>query len=487
MSGPVVGNNILSLITTGMYNDPLSIYREYLQNAADAMSNINATKESRVEIDIDTANLRIRIRDNGPGLTRQAAIRALLPVSQSQKQYGTDRGFRGIGRLSGLAFADTVAFNTRTWSDKSVTRIVWDSTRLCNAINENKDIESVIRDCVEIETLSGAEYPAHFFEVEINNVVRHVAGLILNKRIVQDYISEVCPIPIASEFPFASKVENTLDEDKSSLTLNIFLNGEDAPIKRPYGQMISFSEDRKAHFTEFEQIFIPSVDSNENAAVGWIAHSSYLGAIPKSVRVRGIRARVGNMQIGDDTVFDHLFPEERFNRWCVGELHVLDRRIIPNGRRDYFEPSPHIRNLENQMGAIVRKVVMKCRKASSERNKTRKFQTFLQQIEDTYDLVISGYLSTDQIKEIINQTRERIQNIRENIIRSSDHESGNLKTLEELEEKFIDFHPPMINPQVGCISKTEVSTYLKVFKTLIEVSESPTFAKKMIETLLERA
>ena len=48
---------------------------------------------------------------------------------------------------------------------------------------------------------------------------------------------------------------------------------------------------------------IPNVDGNGEAVLGWIAHSSYLGAIPREQRVRGIRARAGNIQIGGDAVF----------------------------------------------------------------------------------------------------------------------------------------------------------------------------------------
>ena len=85
---------------------------------------------------------------------------------------------------------------------------------------------------------------------------------------------------------------------------------------------------------------IPSIDGSGEAAVGWVAHSSYLGRSQKELRVRGIRARVGNIQIGGEGVFDDLFTEERFNRWCVGELHILDSRIIPNARRDYSSLDP---------------------------------------------------------------------------------------------------------------------------------------------------
>ena len=35
--------------------------------------------------------------------------------------------------------------------------------------------------------------------------------------------------------------------------------------------------------------------------------------IPKRLGIRGIRARMGNIQIGDEAIFDHLFPEERVN------------------------------------------------------------------------------------------------------------------------------------------------------------------------------
>ena len=118
--------------------------------------------------------------------------------------------------------------------------------------------------------------------------------------------------------------------------MEVVLEGDPDPVERPYGESIRLSANKEAEFTEFHVVRIPSVDRNGEAAVGWIAHSPYLGAIPKEQRIRGIRVRVGNIQIGGESVFDDLFAEERFNRWCVGELHILDSRIVPNARRDYF-------------------------------------------------------------------------------------------------------------------------------------------------------
>ena len=142
-----------------------------------------------------------------------------------------------------------------------------------------------------------------------------------------------------------------------------------ARLQWQYSSVIALTGDKEDHFREFEEVRVPSIDSQQDAAIGWIAHSSYLGAIPKANRIRGIRARLGNIQIGDERVFEHLFEEERFNLWCVGEMHILDERIVPNGRRDYFEQNPHLRNLENHLSPIFRQIAARCRAASSNRNR----------------------------------------------------------------------------------------------------------------------
>ena len=72
-------------------------------------------------------------------------------------------------------------------------------------------------------------------------------------------------------------------------------------------------------------------------AVGFLLHHSYLGAIHKNTKLSGLRARVGNIQIGENTLFLDQYQEVRFNSWTIGELHILSPKLIPNGRRDDFE------------------------------------------------------------------------------------------------------------------------------------------------------
>ena len=483
----LIGGDILGLITIGMYDNPLAIYREYIQNSADAVSATEDTRNGRVEIDIDPSRLHVRIRDNGPGLSHEEAVRALLPIARSQKRRETDRGFRGIGRLSGLAFAESVEFLTRTEGKQPVTRIVWDGPKLHNSINKGGQTGRTIQECVSVETLSGPKYPAHFFEVNICGVGRHAAGLILNREAVRTYISEVCPVPMAPKFPFVSEVEDLFEENESPLALEIILNGESTPVTRRYGKMIRFSKDRKDSFTEFEKIDISSVDGDRSAAIGWVAHSSYLGMIPKEIGVRGIRARVGNIQIGDETIFDRLFPEERFNRWCVGELHIVDSRVVPNGRRDYFEPGPHIRNLENQIGTIARRIATRCRTASATRNKEHKFHSALHQLEDAYDLAVSGYLSPEDAKDLVRQALNHIPRIQENVDSMNSHSRQNLKELNALQSKLGNFRAQHDHSLLGGVEASEVATYRKIFQALVEASQSPRVAKELIEAVLSHA
>ena len=191
---------------------------------------------------------------------------------------------------------------TRARSDQPVTRIVWNGPALRARIAETGETDSAIRESVSVDTLSaGPECPAHFFEVEISNVARHAAGLMLNQEAVRAYIGEVCPVPIAPTFPFSSRIETLLKEDAPPLGLELFLDDNPAPVKRRFAETIQFSADRKDSFTDLQEIHVPSVDGNASAAIGWIAHSSYLGAIPREAGIRGVRARSGNIQIGDET------------------------------------------------------------------------------------------------------------------------------------------------------------------------------------------
>ena len=249
------------------------------------------------------------------------------------------------------------------------------------------------------------------------------------------YIGEVCPVPLGPAHPFAKEIEDVFAEYDPPFSLRVTIADDPVPVTRPHGPTIDFSNGKSDPFTALEPVRIPSLNGGNAAAVGWVMHSSYLGAIPKRLGIRGIRARMGNIQIGDEAIFDHLFPEERFNRWCVGEIHVLDSELVPNARRDYFEPGPHVRHLENHLAAVCRKIADRCRKESKKRNRTRKLQSLLADIDDTCELAGSGYLPAQDATKLIADAAKRVRRARTAIVKSGEAEHGNLGILDTAEAR----------------------------------------------------
>jgi len=99
----VIGKDVLELLSSAMYVDPMSVYREYVQNAADA---IDAARTERllgpddvgtITIDIEPASRTVTIRDNGTGIGRREFPRRMTALGGSVKRGAKARGFRGAG------------------------------------------------------------------------------------------------------------------------------------------------------------------------------------------------------------------------------------------------------------------------------------------------------------------------------------------------------------------------------------------------------
>jgi molecular chaperone HtpG len=114
----VVGKDILELLTGAMYADPLTVYREYVQNSADALDDareagFNIKHEPQITVWLDHEHRSVRIRDIGIGVPNRDFIRRLTAIGASPKCGKARRGFRGVGRLSGLGYCQELVFRSR--------------------------------------------------------------------------------------------------------------------------------------------------------------------------------------------------------------------------------------------------------------------------------------------------------------------------------------------------------------------------------------
>ena len=484
-SEPIVGGDILRLITAGMYDNPLVIFREYLQNAADSIASRGQSSGS-VHIDIDPLESRLTITDDGPGLSHAEAVSRLVPIGNSTKNPAVDRGLRGIGRLSSLAFAESVHFTTRACSSDPVTRVSWSGRTLRDPRLQQLDAATAIEECTTVQTIADGDWPDQFFQVTVDQVTRHAASALLNREAVRRFITEVCPVPLAPSFPLAAQVTDFLSEHTRYLVLDVKLDGDELPIERPFEQAIPLTDSYSATYERLEKRLIPRLDDDQPAAILWLAHTPYAGSIPRHLGVRGLRARAGNIQVGSDDVFGHLFHETRFNGWCVGEVHMTDSRIVPNGRRDYFEPGPHLRNLENHLGAIAHEISARCRRASSHRNRLRQTEIAIREANSARVLARSGYLLPEDAAVLLERSREQLSRIQDTLDELHIAPQSRLSP-DDPRPSDDDLTPAPTLPSLGLngVSPEVVTTLHSAFAALAH-SMPPESALNMIQSILGR-
>ena len=480
---PTVGGELLRLLTAGMYDNPLVVYREYVQNAADAIA--DQGDSGSIHIRIDPVASRITIRDNGTGLSPAHAAHRLVNVGRSTKDRSTDRGFRGIGRLAGLAFAERVHFTTRTDAAHTPVRVTWDAQALRVLDLSQIDASEAIRQCTTMTRVADGDWPHRFFEVTIDRVNRHAAADLLNERTVRHYLGQVAPVCFQTGFPLAEEIRDFLAPYFDEFSIDLRVNDDAQPLNRPFGETIPLTEHFAAAFTTLETRVIPRPDDDDPAAAFWLAHTPYAGSIPRRLGIRGLRARKGNLQIGDDRIFEHLFLEPRFNGWCVGELHILDSRIVPNGRRDYFEPGPHLRNLENHIGAIAQLISARCRSASSQRNRLRNMDAAIRRTKCAADLARSGYLRTSDAESLVSRELARLPAFRQilALVQAADPHAFSCDLA--LYERQLNELPASPNPCLDAVPRRFLEPLQTVFATIAETMP-PDSALTMIETILRR-
>jgi len=379
----VVGKDVLELLSSAMYVDPLSIYREYVQNAADAIDEARSygllgdDHQGEVTIMLDADARTVRIRDNGAGIAVADAAARLLSIGASTKRGTAARGFRGVGRLAGLAYCRALTFRTRAAGDIEVLELRWDCQRLKAAFREvgqDDDLPAVLDRIVTFARVPAAtNMPPHFFEVELTDVVRHHRrDALLNEDLIADYLSEVAPVPFEEAFSYGADIVAHLSSLVRLGNLQIRVGGC-GPLRRPHRDRFPVSEVSQDNFSHLELLSFDGRDGDVSA-VGWLLHHSYLGALPDRAGIKGLRLRCGNVQIGETQLVESVFPEPRFNSWTVGEIHVVDRRIVPNARRDHFEQNVHFGDLTAQVEPLARRIARRCRVASVERNRARAAQ-----------------------------------------------------------------------------------------------------------------
>src|SRR5581483_3229458 len=285
-----IGKDVIEILTTGMYVSPVTVYREYIQNAVDSIDAGRARRlfksdeRGSVSISFDHVTRSVCVRDNGAGIAAADAVSTLLAIGGSQKRETGSRGFRGVGRLSGLAYCRELEFRTKAPGESTVVSVVWD----CRALRErlasasfDGDLRRIVSDVVSVWHEPAETKAEHFFEVRLNEITRLRNDVLLNERVVAHYLTQVAPLPFAPDFSFGEAITERLSTHRKTTPINLTV--ADELLNRPFHDETALpGTSHKVKIEDIQYIEFPDVDGH-TGAVGWLAHHQYIRSLPTAL------------------------------------------------------------------------------------------------------------------------------------------------------------------------------------------------------------
>jgi molecular chaperone HtpG len=333
-----IGKNTLESLTTSMYDDARFIFREYVQNSADAIDKAKTSgllQDGNIYITIEPDKKRITIEDDATGIEKSKISEYLRNVGMSAKEKGVDKGFRGIGRLGGLGYCQTLIFETSVKGENEKSIVKWNADKLRQIIADTtkKEQASEVIDEVTIIEYKAEQSEKHYFKVILKNVT---SEKLLNVKDVRQYLSMVAPVPFKKSI-FSDKIYAELKNENIKLDeYPIFVN-QDQIFKGYKWYVYEGDENNPQKVDEVIGIEFFKETFNEKILYwGWYGLTEKNQLLKPVNFARGFRLRSKNIQIGDETTLKELHKDSRFQNYMFGEIHAINQALTPNARRDNF-------------------------------------------------------------------------------------------------------------------------------------------------------
>jgi molecular chaperone HtpG len=457
---PRIGKQVLETLTMGMYLNPLFVYREYVQNAADqidtAVGEKIFTDKSQGEIDIivDAEERSIRIEDNATGVKKSDVPTFLGDVARSPKRPETHKGFRGIGRLGGLGYCKRLVFETSYKGETTKSIMALDAEKLRDIIKDFSDTADAATVVSLITTIRSEteEKDAHYFRVRLEGV-RDEGDLfdqLLDEQKVQNYLSMVAPVPFKGSFKFKRRIHRYFSENGIALEeYDVRLSLNNRQVFKAYSQEILGKNNEevgsiiKVDF--FKHTYIQ--DDRENLVVCWYGLSNIMNRQLAATNLSGgIRIKKNNITIGDENTLKELFESDRFNSHFIGEVHVQGPEFVPNARRDYFNENSTIDRFKSDLRNEFRGLVALARVSSELWSRKKDIESYSNARKSFDEFLSKEPISTVEVKAKKNKL-ERL----ETKVRVA------TATLKKLQTKYLD------NANVSILYKTIIGdSYLEI-------------------------
>lgn len=490
-----VGKYTLESLTTGMYSDPKIVYREYIQNSVDSLEHAISLgmleqQGMRIDIIVNADESYISIKDNGTGISATEAAQTLMNVGSSKKRNTNNRGFRGIGRLGGMSYCDTLIFTTSAENEKVKTIVSFNCKKLRHLLvpgeYEDMSLSAVLEEITTIETFPEKE-EKHYLCVEMVDV--NGFSDLLDIDAVKSYISQVAPLPYQSRhFIYTSQLKSYLNDNGYIVEeFPIFVGENESDLEPVYKPNKSrFRSDRgKRTVDEISSMkYFDIIIDGELYALGWYGNCGWFGFLSEK-EISGLRVRKGNILIGDNHTMNAIFKEARFNGWTQGEIFIVTDKLIPNARRDDFEQNDaYYKFMEALSSSVGMEIARTIREASLTRNNpnAKALREIERKIGEASTAVAEGFNSTVDKEKMVTALTESAASLAG--LRVSEDLTSKKKELQEKIEAAIEEVSESKNFKINQINSGIDKKSKQVLKVVSDIL-SRKLAKVLVDEIIE--
>jgi len=409
------------VLSNELYPRKLEIVREYIQNASDAIDSfariaehIHDTTDLRIKVSIQGKSLLIW--DNGIGMDA-TEINKLKRIAYSEKKVGDGAGYKGIGRLAGIAVAKRLIISSTSYGDPKLHKFEFCAGDFLHDIAEKRrdglqEAASVVINRHTIITELDVAPEEHYTMVELRDIADDHPQL-LDPAQLHEYIGDIAPVGFAPDFPYGERIAAKLFEyvpDYSPKTVWLATTtGDRFQVYKPYKGSMMLAEPE----------FIPVTDNHHHLlAYSWYSTKGkeMLGKIRPSggkfavdgttpaikKRFAGLVYKLFGFSIGDRSLpLNTLWKEKDYTRalWFTGEIHIVDKNIKPTtDRSDFFENDQRNRLYTAGEVCISKPLNSKAQLISTSRQAHDRAEKHLQRFKNLEKEISEGRIDITELK-----------------------------------------------------------------------------------------
>lgn len=401
------------ILSSDLYPRKLEVVREYIQNASDALDSFASVADvieddAALQIKISIQGRSLLIWDNGIGMDAEE-ISKLRRIAFSEKREGEEAGYKGIGRLAGIAVANKLLISSTSYGDPRLHKFEFRAKEFREDIAAGKragiqePATVVIRRHTDISEYE-VDAKEHYTMVELREVDEAHSELLDPSRL-REFIGDIAPVGFAPNFSYGGRISAKLFEFVPDYSPKVVwlttASGDRIQIYKPYSDEMSLAE------PQFYEV-MDSSDGQRVLAYCWCATrgKEMLGKVrpaggkfvvqggspEEKKRFAGLVYKLFGFSIGDRSLTLRTLWKKDYTRplWFTGEIHIVDKSIKPTtDRSDFIDNEPRERLYAVGEKSIAKKlnllaqVISNTRQAhDTARNWARRFEVLEEQLDD---------------------------------------------------------------------------------------------------------